>query len=825
MQDFEKLGVFYLGRRRDERQGTTTEDLILYDSKDLTTHAVVVGMTGSGKTGLCITMLEEAALDRIPSLVIDPKGDLSNLLLTFPDLNPTDFRPWIDEGDAERAGQSPDQFAASEAKKWQDGLAAWGQDGNRIRTLRNAVEMRIYTPGSNAGRPLSILKSFAAPSVALREDEEAFRERIAATTSGLLALIGIDADPIRSREHILITKIFESAWSAGKDLDLARLITQIQSPPFSQVGVLELDKFFPARDRNELAMALNNLLASPTFASWSQGEPLDIKRLLHTDQGQPCLSIMSIAHLSESQQMFFVTTLLNEVLSWVRSQTGTSSLRAILYMDEIFGFFPPTANPPSKPPMLRLLKQSRAFGLGIVVATQNPVDLDYKGLANAGTWFLGRLQTERDKTRVLEGLEGASAAAAAAFDRSAMEATLAGLSRRIFLMNNVHENQPVVFETRWAMSYLCGPLSRSQIQRLSQSQPAETTQPLAPSSANESSNAAAPEPVRAPVPPSNDVRESIPSEIAQVFAATSELSQPGEQRVYRPGLMAQARLHYSKSAADVDLWLNRTFIVELVGDMLPEEIWGHAEVLDPPPDVAAQPEPDSPFAALPEAMGRSKQYAAWEKDLRDYLYRESELVLWACTELKIQSEAGESEGDFRIRLEQMASEKRDLEVEKLRKKFAPRFQTLQDRRKRAADRVEIEKEQYQQQRLHSILHTGSTILGALLGRKKLSATNVSKASTSARSIGRAASQRGDIDRAEESVEAIDQHLLDLQAEFDTEVSSLSAKLDVAHLSLKENRIRPRKTDIQVAKFAVIWLPYWQNDKTARPAFRKSAPRG
>ena len=808
MQDFEKLGVFYLGKRRDLTSGKTSDELILYDSRDLTTHAVVVGMTGSGKTGLCVTMLEEAALDRIPAIVIDPKGDLSNLLLTFPDLKAEDFRPWIDESQANRAGLTPDQFAAAEAQKWKTGLADWGQDGNRIRALRDAVEMRIYTPGSNAGRPLAILKSFAAPPPEVRGDADLFRERISGAASGLLALVGIDADPIRSREHILISKILELAWSAGKDLDLARLINEIQTPSFQRVGVLEIDAFFAPGDRVALSLSLNNLLASPTFASWMQGESLDVKRLLHTADGKPCISIMSISHLSETQRMFFVTILLNEVLSWVRSQAGTSSLRAILYMDEVFGYFPPTANPPAKQPMLTLLKQARAYGLGIILATQNPVDLDYKGLSNTGTWFLGRLQTERDKLRVIEGLEGASAQAGATFDRSQMEATLAGLESRVFLMNNVHEDQPVVFETRWAMSYLCGPLTRDRIQQLTQSGGGGSAPATSPSTLP-----AGPEDApRVEAPPVSltpivDGQQAIPKDVIQVFAPLTKRLGSADRLVYHPALLAQTKLYFSKSACNVDTWLPRNLLVEAPSDDRPDDVWATAVLLEPLPEFSKDAEPNAQLAAVPGKMQRSKQYAEWEKQLKDYLFREQELVIWSCQDLKLCSQPGETEGDFRVRLEQLASERRDLEVEKLRQKYAPKFQQIQDRSRRADDRIEREKEEYQQKRLDSILHVGSTIFGALLGRKKFSATNVSKASTSMRSFGRAASQRGDINRAEESRESLSERSVDLQAEFNAELRALGDKLKVADLKFEEIRIRPRKTDIQVQKFGVAWLPY------------------
>ena len=486
---YEKLGAFFLGSSLGE-DGERSSEAFLYDSKDLTTHAVCLGMTGSGKTGLCVSLLEEAAIDGIPAIAIDPKGDLGNLLLTFPDLAAADFEPWIDPSEAQREGHTVPEHAKAVADRWRSGLAEWGQDGARIRAFRDAVDLAIYTPGSSAGRPLRVLKSLAAPPAALRDDADAHRERIQATVSGLLALLGLDPDPIKSREHILVSNVLDRAWSAGRDLDLATLIREIQSPPFDRVGVFDLETFFPADERLGLAMTLNNLLASPGFAAWMEGEPLDIQRLLTTPEGKPRLSILSIAHLAESERMFFVTLLLNELVAWMRSQPGTNSLRAILYMDEVFGYFPPTANPPSKRPMLTLLKQGRAYGLGCVLATQNPVDLDYKGLSNTGTWFLGRLQTERDKARVIEGLEGASATTGAGFDRPRMERQLAGLGNRVFLIHNVHEDGPVLFETRWALSYLRGPLTRQQIARLTPASPAEPQAHHGGQAAADSSNAA-----------------------------------------------------------------------------------------------------------------------------------------------------------------------------------------------------------------------------------------------------------------------------------------------------------------------------------------------
>lgn len=466
MEDFEKLGVFYLGRPYDLAKKKPKPGWLLYDSKDLVTHAVCVGMTGSGKTGLCLGLLEEAAIDGIPAIVIDPKGDLANLMLTFPQLRGEDFAPWINEDDARKKGLSPGDFAAQQAELWKKGLGEWGQSGERIQKLKDAADFVVYTPGSNAGIPVSILKSFAAPSHEILDDVELLRERVGTTTTSLLGLIGVEADPIKSREHILLSTILDQAWRKGQDLDLASLIQQIQTPPVSKVGVLDLDSFYPSKDRFALAMQLNNLLAAPGFSAWLEGEALDVGQMLHSPAGKPRIAIFPIAHLSDAERMFFVTLLLSQTLGWIRGQSGTTSLRAILYLDEIFGYFPPVANPPSKAPLLTLLKQARAYGLGVVLATQNPVDLDYKGLANIGTWFIGRLQTERDKARVLEGLEGAAASSGKKFDKQQMEQLLAGLGSRVFLLNNVHEDAPEVFQTRWTLSYLRGPLTRTQIKTL-----------------------------------------------------------------------------------------------------------------------------------------------------------------------------------------------------------------------------------------------------------------------------------------------------------------------------------------------------------------------
>src|SRR6185295_10203563 len=466
MQDFERLGVFYLGRRYDLSTKKTTPDLVLYDSKDLVTHALCVGMTGSGKTGLGIAAIEEAAIDGVPVIVIDPKGDLTNLLLTFPNLRPDDFAPWVNEDEARRAGKSPAEFAAAQADLWKHGLAEWGEDGARIQRLRDAADFMLYTPGSTAGVPVAILTSLERPASG---DSEVWRELVPTVVSSVLALIGVSAEPLKSREHILLSTILLAAWESGESLDFASLIQRVQHPPFTHVGVMDIDSFFPAQDRFALAMSINALIASPGFEVWSQGDPLDVGAFFRTSAGKPRVSIFTIAHLDDGQRMFFVALLLNAIAGWMRTQTGTSSLRAMVYMDEIFGFFPPVANPPSKGPLLTLLKQGRAAGIGVVLATQNPVDLDYKGLSNIGTWWLGRLQTDRDKARLLDGLESANDAGG--FDRAEVDRLLSGLPSRVFLMRNVHEDALTLFQSRWALSYLRGPLGRDEIKKLTAARP------------------------------------------------------------------------------------------------------------------------------------------------------------------------------------------------------------------------------------------------------------------------------------------------------------------------------------------------------------------
>jgi Skp family chaperone for outer membrane proteins len=818
-QDFEKLGLFYLGKTYDLKHRKVTSELLLYESKHLTTHAVCVGMTGSGKTGLGIGLLEEAAIDGIPVIAIDPKGDLTNLLLSFPELRPEDFLPWIDVDEAGRRGQTVEQFATKTAEQWKDGLATWGEDGARIARMRDAVDLAIYTPGSSAGLPLTVLRSFDAPPAALVGQAELYRERIAAAVSGLLALLGITADPISSREHILLSNILDQAWRMGQDLEMASLIHAVQSPGFQKVGVMDIETFFPAKDRFALAMKLNNLLASPGFAGWLEGDALDVGSLLYTSDGKPRVSVLSIAHLSDNERMFFITILLNEVLAWVRTQPGTSSLRAVLYMDEIYGYFPPTANPPSKVPMLTLLKQARAFGLGVVLATQNPVDLDYKGLSNAGTWFLGRLQTQRDKDRVLEGLEGASTAAGHAFDRKKMDEILSGLGSRVFVMNNVHEDQPAIFQTRWTLSYLRGPLTREQIQTLMahRKQPKASgtpkpalTAPTASSAPSVESSASSP-PSSPPSPPSpltgSGARPVMPPDVPEFFVPRRARSRAGESLVYQPALLGAARLHYTDKKASVDYW-ETIALVRRIEDAMPDEPWDASEPFDDGvPELDKTPEAGGRFGPLAAELSRAKSYAGWTKSLKSFLYRERTLRVWNCPTLKEWSRPLESEREFRLRLVQASREERDRRVEALRARYSPKLQAIQEQIRRAREKFEREQAQASRTNWDATIALGNSVLGAILGRKTISKTTVGRATTAAKAATRAAQQHGDVSQAASSLDALRQKHDDLQVEFQKEIESMAAALRPEALVLEPLPIRPRKTDITVEKVVLAWLPY------------------
>jgi hypothetical protein len=773
--DYEKLGLFYLGRRYDLAQGVRLADPVLYDSKDLLTHAVCVGMTGSGKTGLGLGLIEEAALDGIPVIAIDPKGDLPNLLLTFPNLLPSDFAPWVDPSEAARRNMSIEAHAAEIARRWKEGLGDWDQDGGRISRLRAAADVRVYTPGSRASTPLAVLGSFGHAHHETGEDAQA---RIGATASALLGLVGMSDVQPHSREQALLSAILASQ-PAGDTGNLAWVVQAIQRPSFERVGVLDLETFYPARERQDLALRFNSVLASPGFDLWSTGEPLDIGSMLFTREGRPRVAIVSIAHLDESQRMLVVSLVLSAVLQWTRRQSGTGSLRAMVYMDEVFGYLPPVANPPSKTPLLTLLKQARAYGVGIVLATQNPVDLDYKALSNTGTWFLGKLQTERDKARVLDGLEGV----AGGLDRQALDKTLSALPGRAFLMHNVHEGAPVVFQTRWALSYLKGPMGREELQRLAA--PLESTVPSRPASPA----------VRHPSP-----KPAVPAGVPEYVLPGS-----GETpTVFQPVLYGVSRVHYTDTRRGVDVARSVQATVPFGQGAIPID-WDHADASAPPPDALEDPK-SMPAAArceaLPPAALDPKRYVEWSRDFADWIVRTQPLKLFTVPSLKLMSEPGEAERDFRIRAQQAGREARDGSVERLRGRYAPKVARLTEKIARSRQSLDKEAQQVQQQKLQTAVSFGATMLGAFMGRKTVSLSTLGRATTAARGVGRSMKEAQDVARARERLQEAEAELTAIEAQLRDEIAALDHGPDATAIEVIE--IKPKRGAVDVRLVALAW---------------------
>ena len=758
MEPYEQLGLFYLGKRFDLATRSRTDEHVLYESKHLVTHAVCVGMTGSGKTGLGIAIIEEAALDGIPVLAIDPKGDLANLLLTFPALTADEFAPWVAKSES----------AAAQAEAWRAGLADWGQDAERIERLRTAARARVYTPGSRAGTPLALLKSLTGG--AADDDREAAAVRVGATADSILALAGIsDANP-HNRERVLLASLLQHAAESGQTVDLPWVVQQVQKPGIDRIGILDLDTFYPARDRQELALRLNAVLAAPGFDVWLAGEPMDVGRLLYTPAGQPRVAIVSIAHLGDAERMLVVSLILNEVLAWTRAQSGTTSLRALVYMDEIAGYFPPVANPPSKAPLLTLLKQARAFGVGVMLSAQNPVDLDYKGLANAGTWFLGKLQTERDKTRVLDGLEGA---AVGGLDRAAFDTLLSTLRSRIFLLHNVHEREPIVFQTRWTLSYLRGPMTKEDIRRLTPPTPQAQTLPARPSR---------------PVAP----------------AGMREFFLPGTAAIYEPRLYGSARVTYG----DGDCGGGGTEDVHAIvrfGSGAVTVDWHDAERIDIAPEalLAAPAASDAGFAHPPAPAMETRRYTTWEREFERWVLQSQRRRVFKAPRLGITSRPGESERDFRIRLQQARHERRDADVEALRAKYAPRLARLGERLTKAQDAVVKERQQAGQQKLQSAVSIGATVVGALLGRKAISASTLGRATTAARGMSRAAKEAEDVTRAETRATELQEEVAAMERDLEREIDSLAAMRDEA---VETVEIKPSRAAVEVRLVALVWAP-------------------
>jgi len=766
---YEKLGLFYLGRDIDKSTQKPSEALTLLKNKNFTTHAAIIGMTGSGKTGLGIGLIEEAAIDNIPSILIDPKGDMGNLLLTDPTFNPKNFEPWV-EDEARSKEKNIAEYAQGIASMWQDGIKRDHQDEARVAKL-HAVEKTIYTPGSSSGISINILGSLEAPPVEVLNDSDTFASYLKSTVSSLLSLVKIEADPVSSKEYLLIAQILANNWMAGESISLEELIGAIISPSFEKIGVLPLEAFYPQEKRFALATKFNAIIASPTFSSWLEGEDLDIQKLLYDENGKAKIAIFSIAHLSDAERMFFVTLLLNKYIAWMRRQSGTSALKALLYMDEIYGYFPPSKNPPSKEPMLLLLKQARAFGVGVILSTQNPVDLDYKGLSNIGTWFIGRLQTAQDIERVIDGLGGK---VGASYSKSEIKDLLANLQKRTFFLKSAHLDDIRVFSTRWVMSYLKGPLKAAEISQLMAAKKSATPQTLISKPARE------------------DGFESfvnIDKSIEQKF--TVDIT--GQNR-FRATLQGKVELHYFNTSKGIDE--NETICLNL--ELYEEENidWDNAETIKECPQFSDSEPSNASFASLSSDISADKALKKTKKSLIDWVYRTKRLETFKCTSPRLSSEPYESLGDFKVRIKDQLDDKKEIEIEKLQERYEKREKALLKRLQRAQDKVEKEEADASK----SMVDTGIAILGALFGR-----TSTAKLGRAFSRGSRAYKERGDIGRAEEALAELHEEIELLAEELEDKIDELSLKYDVDNVNIKESAIKPRKSDIHVDELYLVWV--------------------
>ena len=813
----EKLGSFYLGTQYDLKKSLITKNAVNYDARDLTTHAVCFGMTGSGKTGLCVDLLEEAALDKVPAIIIDPKGDITNLLLQFPNLQPQDFKPWINPDDARRKGKTVDEYAQYTAELWRNGLNQWGIDSTRIKALQDSADFVIFTPGSDAGIPVSLLSSLAAPKLSYEENSEIIREQITGTVAALLELAGVNADSVRSREAILLATIFDYFWKKKQDLDLATLISSIQKPPVRKLGVFDVDTFYPEKDRFELAMAFNSLIASPNFQSWLKGESLDIDNLLYDNKGKPRHCIFYLAHLSERERMLFVTLLLEKVLIWVRGQTGTTSLRALLYFDEVFGFMPPVAEPPSKKPLITLLKQARAFGLGCILVTQNPVDIDYKGLTNTGTWFIGKLQTERDKKRVLDGLQGV--ASQSGIDTKDYSDLISSLSSRVFLYHNVHENEPIVFYTRWAMSYLRGPMTRPQIKQLminrkelmntSKTTDSVQTLKLAESKVTEETLSRNPPALSPGIP-----EVFFPLDLSENKAKNSIIEKFGNnvsieniKLRYKPTIFGSGTVHFFDRKESIDKQIEKNLIIENL-DQTSFLDWknakatkvGNTDLLNNKNQVSDK---EAFFDLIPELANSLTELKNLNKDLKDFLYYSSVLKLKMNDDLDVIQHPEESERDFKIRLLQRSREERDAEVDKLKGKYAKKLDKLQTKLSKLEFDLSDDEADYNARKREEFVGAGESVLSIFMGSRR-----TSRATTIARRRRMTSKAKRKVDETKEDIVRTKEDIMELEEELKTAIEKIVKKYEKVadDLSLKE--VKPRKTDVKVNLVALAWKPIW-----------------
>lgn len=787
----DNIGQFYLGT--DVYPEAVKGQPTLYDMADLTTHAVIIGMTGSGKTGLGISLLEEAALDNIPIIAIDPKGDLGNLALTFPNLAAGDFEPWIDSGMASQAGMSVADFAKQTAEEWQQGLANTSQAPERVQALKNANAVSIYTPGNENGLPIALLGNLVPPPDDIKNDGESYAEYIDATVSALLMLLKINGDNL-APEHVFLVQLLKTAWDNSQTLTLVDLITQIQTPTFDKIGIMPLSQVFADKDRMALAMKLNTLLASPSFASWLKGIPLDAGALLFDKNGKAQTSVMNIAHLSDKERLFFVTLLLTNLLAWMRRQQGTSTLRAILYMDEVFGYLPPMGNPPTKVLLLTLLKQARAFGLGIVLATQNPVDLDYKALSNAGTWFIGRLQTAQDRERVIEGLLSAGGN----ISKADLNVWFDQLGKRQFLLKNVHEASPVIFSTRFTLNYLSGPLSKTAIAKLKAEKSAVADTSTASTTAPAQTSQASPLESSIAQPP------ALPKDIGLYYAPKDSVSEV--QTFYEPQAFAYARVFFNDKKSGTQTQ-QQLLLTTPFGEP-PLVVDWHGAILSDLSFEQLQTAPHQPASLreLPTQALDKANWKAWEKDAKEAIRQQQTLNLWYVDSLDIYGEVGESETSFRNRIALPLREQRDIELNKLRDSYAKKQDALAKKIQAANEKFAQASSEASQGWLDAGMSIGSAVLGAFMGRKTLSQTNIANVKRAMNSVGGINDSKQTAAEIDAMRQQLQQEYTALEQELQAQLDKLASEFDAQAIVLDTVQINPLAKDITILLVGVLYQP-------------------
>jgi hypothetical protein len=762
---YEKLDLFYLGKDLDKATLQPADGLTLIKNKAFTTHAMIIGMTGSGKTGLGVGLIEEAALDNIPSIVIDPKGDMGNLCLADSAFDPLSFESWVKD-EAVSKGKDQKEYAKETAQNWLSGIEGSGQDKERVQRFE-AVDKTIYTPGSTAGVGVNILSSLEVPSAQIMEDMDTYMSYLKTTASSLLSLINI-ADDSNSKEYVLLSQIISNSWQSGENVSLEIIIAGIIKPSFDKIGILPLEDFFESKGRFDFASKFNSLLASPSFSLWLQGENIDIDKLLYDENGKAKIAIFNISHLDDNQRMFFVSLLLNRYVAWMRRQSGTEVLKTIFYMDEIFGFFPPSKNPPSKEPMLLLLKQARAFGLGIVLSTQNPVDLDYKGLSNMGTWFIGRLQTTQDINRVIDGLSGQIGSS---FSKEEIEKLLLNLPKRTFLLKSIHLDDIKLFGTRWTMSYLKGPLKKEEIIALSE---------------NKKTNSPAPKIQNQKVV--KDIISPIDGSISQYFETGANS--------FLPTVGLKCTILFFNQSKGINETKDIILSVPLNAD---DSHMDTSLILADNADFTrfqTTAPGNASFGEVPDFIRKDKGLKAASGELVDYIYQTQNIELFVCKSLKMESSPNESRADFTIRINDAIRAKKEEQIEKLTQELKKKQESINNKTETLNYQLDKEKSESRA----SWLSAGVSVIGALLG----GGSNASKVGKVLSGGSRVLRGNNDTNRIEDKLEGLEKDLELLKDDFENRVDELDSLFKAENYPVETLLLKPKKSDINISAIALVW---------------------